>query len=87
MKQKTKKSISLLGYIFSYGFLLLSIFTFVCAFINPSKTVTVSVNSFGEQYLDIICFAFAVIVASLGLHFAIKEYKGFKKELVKRNKK
>lgn len=78
MKEKTKKSIILLGYLFSFGFLLLTIGTFICAYFNPNKRVTVTINSFGEQYLDIGCFVFALIVTTLGLHFLIKEFKEVK---------
>ena len=75
MKLKTKKSIALLGYIFSFGFLLLTIWTFICAYISPSKTVIVAINIFNEQYLDIGCFVFALIIASFGLYFTIKDYR------------
>jgi len=70
-----RKSISLFGYFFSYGFLLLTIFTFYHAYINPNKMILITINSFNEQYIEIICFIFIFIIATYGLYFTIKEYK------------
>lgn len=70
-----KKSISLLGYIWSYGFLILIIFTFACAFINPSKTILVSINSYNEQYIEIGFLIIVFIISTCGLYFMIKEYR------------
>jgi len=71
----TKKTIALLGYFFTYGFLILTIITFIVAYVNPYKKVIVTINSFGEQYLDIGCFVFAFIISTYGLYFMIKDYK------------
>lgn len=69
MKQKTKKAIAQSGLILSFGFFNLLFVTFLCALLNPSKTIVIAVNIYGEVYLDLICFIFTFIVITYSLFF------------------
>lgn len=75
MNYKIKKLIFRSGYIWGYGFMLLILYTFIKAYLNPSKQVIVAINDFGEMYLEIACFIFVVPIMTYGLYLAIRNYK------------
>jgi hypothetical protein len=59
------------------GFICLIIITyrFVLAFLNENKIVTISINLYGEQYLDVIALAIIWFVCLTSLFYLVKMLK------------
>jgi hypothetical protein len=55
------------GYCVGLGGLLLITYRTLLAVSSPGKVVMVSVNRFGEQYLDLVCLVFLWAVCLIGL--------------------
>ena len=55
------------GYCVGLGGLLLITYRTLLAFGSESKAIIVHVNSFGEQYLDLVCLVFLWVVCLVGL--------------------
>lgn len=55
------------GYCVGLGGLLLITYRTLLAVSSPGKAIMVSVNQFGEQYLDLVCLVFLWIVCLVGL--------------------
>lgn len=62
-----KKLLILLGYLVGMGGLFLITYRTLLAFFSESKSVTVQVNRYGEQYGDIAVLVFIWIVCVVGL--------------------
>lgn len=62
-----KKLFVLPGYCVGLGGLLLITYRTLLAVGSESKAITVSVNRFGEQYLDLVCLVFLWVVCLVGL--------------------
>jgi len=66
------------GYCVGLGGLLLITYRTILAMSSPEKAITVSVNRFGEQYLDLVALAFLWLVCLVGvlcLSSFVKEMK------------
>jgi hypothetical protein len=78
------------GYCVGLGGLLLITYRTLLAVSSPGKAILVSVNRFGEQYLDLVALAFLWVVCLVGLlclsHFG-KEMNRRKDLLVEQPKK
>jgi hypothetical protein len=57
----------LLGYSVGFGGLVLITYRTILALSAPGKMVLVSVNRFGEQYLDVVALVFLWVVCLVGL--------------------
>lgn len=55
------------GYCVGLGGLLLITYRTILAISSPEKAILVSVNRFGEQYLDLVALAFLWVVCLVGL--------------------
>jgi len=55
------------GYCVGLGGLLLMTYRTILAMSSPGKAILVSVNRFGEQYLDLVALAFLWLVCLVGL--------------------
>lgn len=55
------------GYCVGLGGLLLITYRTLLAIASESKTITVQVNRFGEQYLDVVSLVFLWVVCLVGL--------------------
>jgi len=62
-----KVELVLPGYLVGLGGLALITYRTLVAFFSTSKSVTVSVNRFGEQYLDVVVLVFLWAVCILGI--------------------
>ena len=69
------------GYCVGLGGLVLITYRTVLAIVSPGKAVLVSVNSFGEQYLDLLALGFLWTVSVVGLLCLL----ALKKELARRS--
>ena len=67
MDQMKKTLLVLLGYGIGLGGLVLITYRMLLAVVTESKTITISVNRFGEQYLDLVCLVFLWVVCVVGL--------------------
>jgi glutamate mutase epsilon subunit len=77
-----KKNLFILpGYLVGIGSLILITYRTVLAFFSGSKSITIHVNRYGEQYGDIAALVFIWVVCVIGLfsvYFLMKEQKGEK---------
>jgi hypothetical protein len=70
-----KISLVLLGYVVGLGALLVVTIRTLLAVGTQSKSVTVAVNRFGEQYLDLVCLVFLWGICVAGLYFLVSYLK------------
>jgi len=62
-----KKLLILPGYLVGLGSLLLLTYRTVLAFFSESKSITIQVNRYGEQYVDVALLVFLWVVCMIGL--------------------
>jgi hypothetical protein len=62
-----KKLFVLPGYVIGLGALVLITYRTLLAFLSESKAITIHMNRFGEQYLDLVCLVFLWGVCMVGL--------------------
>ena len=67
MDPMKKTLLVLLGYGIGLGGLVLITYRTLLAVGAESKAITISVNRFGEQYLDLVCLVFLWVVCVVGL--------------------
>jgi len=72
IKQKGRWwGVVLAGYFFSFGLALVTVITFVVAYIGNFK-VLVSINTFGEAHWELIMIVCVFIISVLGLYGLFK---------------
>jgi len=62
----------LIGYILGLSCLFLITYRTIVAFLSNSKAITIYINRFGEQYLDLIALAVFWIISIIGLFLLLK---------------
>lgn len=67
MDPMKKTLLVLLGYGIGLGGLAMITYRTLLAVGTESKAITISVNHFGEQYLDLVCLVFLWVVCVVGL--------------------
>ncbi len=63
------------GYVAGVLVLLLQTWVFLKAYLSDSKSITIYVNSYGEQYGDIATFIFLWLICIIGVFFLYKKMK------------
>lgn len=63
------------GYIIGLSCLFLITYRTLIAFISESKAVTIYINRFGEQYVDIFALLIIWTICLVGLIFLIRSFK------------
>lgn len=63
------------GYLTGLGCLLIITYRTLIAFFSEGKSIIIHINSYGEQFLDIISLIVIWIICLLGFYFLIKRSK------------
>jgi drug/metabolite transporter (DMT)-like permease len=84
MNKEERYWIKLIGMGFLFGSFLTLLYCFIVAYINPSKTTLVDINSIGEANFEM--FVLIPIIAFFGVLAIILEYIDLKKEVERRSK-
>lgn len=63
------------GYITGLGCLLIITYRTLIAFFSEGKSVIITINSYGEQFLDIISLVVIWIICLIGFYFLINRSK------------
>lgn len=81
MEEKNIKDYLLVfpGYITGLGCLLIITYRTLIAFFSEGKSIIININSYGEQFLDIIALAIVWIICLIGFYFLIKRSKSEEK--------
>lgn len=58
--------------LWGYGCAVLVLVLWVMAYANPTDSVSVSINRFGEKYPELILWALVVPILTVGLHYYIE---------------
>jgi len=74
------------GYITGLGCLSIITYRTLIAFFSEGKSVIITINSYGEQFLDIIALAIIWIICLIGLYFLINKSKQKEKSNISTNK-
>ena len=69
------------GYLTGLGCLLIITYRTLIAFFSERKSIIININSYGEQYLDIVALCFIWLICLIGLFFLIKKSKSEEKSL------
>ena len=72
------------GYLIGISCLILITYRTMLAFFSESKSVTIYVNNFNEQFLDLIALVIIWAVVLVGLYFMIKFIKEKTTEKIKK---
>ena len=75
MKNSFKSVIILSGYLSGILILVVQTWIMIRAYFNDSKSVTIYVNRFGEQFGDVIVFIFIWIICLFGLYLLYNKIK------------
>ena len=63
------------GYLTGLGCLLIITYRTIIAFFSEGKSIIIHINSYGEQFLDIIALVVIWIICLIGFYFLIKRSK------------
>lgn len=63
------------GYLTGLGCLLIMTYRTIIAFFSEGKSIIITINSYGEQFLDIIAIAVIWIICLIGFYFLIRKSK------------
>jgi phosphotransferase system glucose/maltose/N-acetylglucosamine-specific IIC component len=63
------------GYLTGLGCLLIITYRTLIAFFSEGKSIIININSYGEQYVDIIALVVIWIICIIGFYFLIKKSK------------
>lgn len=67
-----RKAMILSSMLFLMGNTLVVTLIVLSAFLNPTKTVIVSINNYGEMYADMAVLAFTMCAGCLGIYHVLK---------------
>ena len=62
-----KKTMIVLGYFGGLGSLFLITYRTILAFFSESKAITISINMYGEQHIDLLSLGFIWSICIIGL--------------------
>ena len=63
------------GYLTGLGCLIIMTYRTLIAFFNEEKSIIININSYGEQFLDIIALIVIWMICLIGFYYLIKRSK------------